>query len=156
MLLLTPHHKPAAKAHHPILDVDHPCLAPRLEEAVHRPAAVESFDVRTQKATGFPPGPAAEHESRTRHQGARVKPPAHPPQQAGWNVEVKADHGAARTEHAAQLSHGSRGVGDIAQQVREADRVERSRWKWQLLGSRMLQPDPAIEAGGVNPFPPNL
>src|SRR5436189_6467853 len=111
MVLLAPHHKPTAKAHRLILDVDHPCLAPRLEEAVHGPATVERLDVGAQKAACYPPGAAAEHESRPRHQGTGVEPPAHPPERAGRNVEVEAGHGAARAEHAAQLSQGRRWVG---------------------------------------------
>src|SRR2546421_10266765 len=92
MLLLTPHHKPAAETHHLILDVDHPGLAPGFEKAVWRPAAVERLDVRAEEATGPPPGIAPEHESRAGHQRAGVEAPAHPPERIRGHGEGRAGH----------------------------------------------------------------
>src|SRR5256885_12979975 len=153
MLLLTPDHKPAAEPHHLILDVDHPGLAPGFEKAVWRPAAVERLDVRAEEATGPPPGIAPEHEARAGHRRAGVEAPAHPPERIRGHVEVEAGHATRRAEHAGQLAQRRRWIGHVTQQVRERDGVERRCRKRKLLGARALQPDPAVQAGGLNTFP---
>src|SRR5438309_2459896 len=145
MVLAAPHHESGADAHHMVFDVDHAGLAPCLEDSIDRPAAVEILDVGTEKAPGPPPRPTPQRITRGRHDGARVDAPARAPECARRHEEVETRHATRGPKHPRELSKRGRRVGHIAQQVRERDGVERLGLKRQLLGARVLEPDPVVE-----------
>src|SRR5436309_1065785 len=109
----------AADAHDEMLYVDHSRLAPRFEDPVVRPVAIEALDVRPEKASCAPPGPSTEHVARRRHEQPRVQAPALAPEEAGRNVEVESGHATGGPKHPGHLSQGRARIGHVAQQVAE-------------------------------------
>src|SRR5207302_9445519 len=156
MVLASPHNQAAPKAHDVVLDVDHAYLAPGLEDSVHRPAPVEVLDVRTKKPAGPPPGSATKRVTRRSHHEAGVNAPAGAPQRAWRYKEVEARQTPRGPKHSGELGEGCRGVGDVAQQIGEGDGIERLRWKRQLFGACVLEPDTAVETRVGNVFAADL
>src|SRR5438105_3788119 len=150
MVLAAPHHEAAAKAHDPLLDVDHPGLPPRFVEPITGPSAVELLDVRPEEPSRVPPRLSAERVSGRGHQGARIEPPARPPHRVWRHVKVEARHASARAEDSHELDQRGRRIRDVAQQVRERHRVKGSVREREFLGAAMLEPDPLVQAGVVD------
>src|SRR5438552_18091672 len=114
MVLAAPHHEATAKTHHMVLDVDHARFTPGLEDPIHRPAAVEVFDVGAEKPACPPPRRATERIARCRHDDAGVDAPARAPQGARWHKEVEARHATGRPQHTCELLTSVGWVGDVA------------------------------------------
>src|SRR5712691_6725132 len=106
MVLAAPHHEAAADAHRVVLDIDHACLAPRLEDSVHRPPLVEVLDVGAQKPARPPPGNATQRITRGRHHEAGIDAPARAPQRARRHEEDDTGHTKGGTKYASENGGG--------------------------------------------------
>src|SRR4051812_33326619 len=132
-LLPSPRHDPAAEAEAPRTDVVDPGRAPCLLEAALRPRCVEAADRAAEERADLAPAVAG-HRARDRQPGPDIELPERPPD-AARDGELEACDRAARTHDPRKLAERRSGVGDVAQQIGEGERVELAVDERELVGT---------------------
>ena len=142
-----PHHEPAPETHRARTDVDEPCVLPRSDGPRHRVAAVVRRDVGSEEASDPTPLATARDVARNRQHAARVQPPPEPPEPVRRDRELQACDRRARLEDACELAQRRGGIGDVAQQIGERQRVERVVGKRKPFGLPDDEPHAARRSG---------
>ncbi len=112
---------------------------------VERVAAIVVVDVGAEEGPDARPAATAEQPSADRQDQTRVGAPGPPPRYGARDVELEARDRAAGTYDPGELTQCRRGVGHVAQQVGEGQRVEHAVVERQRLAAAEDQRDAALE-----------
>ena len=105
-------------------------IAPDLSELLGRR---QRTDARAEEAAHVVPA-RRDHAAGERQGESNVELPEHAPERPGRDPELERRDRPAAARHARKLAHGRAGIVDVAEQVRERQRVELTVLEWQLLG----------------------
>ena len=133
-------------------DVGEAGLAPRVEEARLRPVAPEVADARAEEAADLAPA-RRDDGSRRRQPDSHVELPERPPD-AARQAELEHRHRPAGPHDAGELAQRRGHVVDVAQEIRERERVELRVGERQLLGASLAQLDPVAQPGVLDALAP--
>jgi menaquinone-9 beta-reductase len=113
---------------------------------------IERADRRPEEAAYLIPLRAASEQTCQRQDPARVSEPPHSEQRIGRHRELEVGYTSAGPHDPRQLPDRRAGVSDVAQQVRERQRIERGVSERQLLTTSEQQPDAIILAALGDPL----
>ena len=115
------------------LDVLHADITPGSEEPLQGPGLPEARDAVGEEAADL--GPAGGNESsRHRQTDADIRLPGCTGDWILRYAELESGNRPAGPDHAGQLGEGRRGIVDVAEEVRERERVERRVREGKVIG----------------------
>jgi hypothetical protein len=131
--------------------VDEAGVVPRSHRPIQRVAPVVHRDVRPEEPSDAIPRTTAGHIPRYREHAACVEPPPGAPEPTRGDSKLEARDRGARFQHPRQLAQRRGRILDVAQEIRECQRVERRVRNGQTLGSSGYELHAARDAGSVDP-----
>ena len=125
-----PHHDAAAETQRAKAHVGNAGIAPDLSELLGRR---QSTDARAEEAADLVP-PRRDRTAGERQGESNIELPEQAPEWSGRDSELERRDRPPAARDARKLAHGRAGIVDVAEQVRERQRVELTVLEWQLLG----------------------
>jgi hypothetical protein len=132
----------------PRADIREAGVAPGLEEALFRPAAVEVANARAEEGADVTPFPREEPSAR-RQDRAGVEAPERVPR-AARHCEIERSHPSPGEQEAREGTKRARDVTDVAEEVGEGNRVERFVREGWCLGVALDEAQATIEAAACS------
>src|SRR5262249_26060735 len=138
-----PDHDAAAERKASYLDADDACPLPELELAFERVGLPERADRAAEEVADLAPA-VPQHSTCERQPGAHVQLPRRP-RDPLRHPELERRHDPARPNDPSELLEDRAGVGDVAQEVRERQVVERRSVEGERFRRRLDELDALAE-----------
>jgi hypothetical protein len=143
-----PEDEPAAEAHAASGDFREARCAPRVEQTRLRPLLPEVADARAEEVSHLPPA-RRDDGSRGRQSHSHVELPERPPC-AARQAELEHRDRSAGADDPRQLAQRRRYVVDVAEEIREGERVELGVGEGQGFGPSVAELDPFAQTGACD------